>query len=232
MEMKHALVIRHLAFEDLGTFADLLQARGYNLSTLDAAVDDLAQVDVTTPDLVVFLGGPIGAFDELQYPFLAHELALVRQRLASGGKLLGICLGAQLIARALGSEVAPMGVKEIGFGRLTLTQDGVDSCLAPLAADIPVLHWHGDQFQVPPQATRLAGTAICPNQAFSVGGSVLALQFHLEVNPQRLEPWLVGHAAELGMAGILPADLRKQASAMNALVPAAQAVLSHWLDLV
>ncbi|MEG2629555.1 MAG: gamma-glutamyl-gamma-aminobutyrate hydrolase family protein, partial [Comamonas sp.] len=112
--MKTAIALRHLDFEDLGSLAPLLAARGYALRYLDAASDDLRAANIAGADLLVLLGGPIGAFDEDIYPFLADELALVRQRLQSRRPLLGICLGAQLIARALGAKVAAMGVKKIG----------------------------------------------------------------------------------------------------------------------
>lgn len=229
--MKTAIAIRHLDFEDLGTLEPLLVARGYTVRYLDAATDDLSTVGAAkAADLLVVLGGPIGAFDEAIYPFIGDELALIHQRLASRGPLLGICLGAQLIARALGSGVASMGVKEIGFAPLTLTLEGEASPLAALG-EVPVLHWHGDRFDIPVGATRLAGTATCANQAFSVGRHVLALQCHLEADPRQIEHWLVGHACELVQAGIDPRTLRAEASTRSADLPlAAEAVFSTWLD--
>ncbi|WP_245217813.1 glutamine amidotransferase-related protein [Pseudomonas eucalypticola] len=147
--MKSAWVVRHLAFEGLGVFAEVLEQRGYRVRMFEAPVTDLAELDAGEPDLLVLLGGPIGAFDEAVYPYLAGVLQWVEQRLASGRKLLGVCLGAQLIARAMGGQVRPMGVKEIGYAPLTLTAAGRTSVLAPLHASIPVLHWHGDQFEIP-----------------------------------------------------------------------------------
>ena len=147
--MKTALAIRHLHFEDLGTLEPLLREMNYQVQYVDAVLDDLATLDVESPDLLVVLGGPIGAYDDALYPFLAAELQLLRRRLASARPLLGICLGAQLIARALGANVYPLGRKEIGFAPLTLTDAGRASPLAALEG-VAVLHWHGDQFDIPP----------------------------------------------------------------------------------
>ncbi|ODU58835.1 MAG: glutamine amidotransferase [Comamonadaceae bacterium SCN 68-20] len=225
-----AIAIRHLHFEDLGTLEPLLQSRGYAVRYVDAPTEDLHAPHIADAGLLVVLGGPIGAFDEAAYPFLSDELALVRRRLGSQQPLLGICLGAQLIARALGAPVAPMGVKEIGFAPLALTAAGHDSPLAALG-DVPVLHWHGDQFGIPPGAQCLAGTATCPHQGFALGPQVLGLQCHLEADPRAIERWLVGHAYELAQAGVDPRALRAEARALQARLPAAAgAVFTRWLD--
>ncbi len=227
--MKSALAIRHIHFEDLGVLEPLLKDLGYAVRYVDAATEDLAALDAAEPDLLVVLGAPIGAWDEEVYPFLAAELALVRRRLETGRPFLGVCLGAQVIARVLGADVRSMGVKEIGFSPLSLTPEGAGSPLA-LLGEVPVLHWHGDQFEIPPGAARLAYTEICPNQAFAVGPAVLGLQFHLEADPAMIERWLVGHACELGQAGIDPRTVRQQAREFGpALVVRAQEVISRWL---
>jgi GMP synthase (glutamine-hydrolysing) len=226
------LALRHVHFEDLGTLEPVLCDRGYAVRYADPSVEDLARLDVLAPDLLVVLGGPIGAFDDALHPFVAAEAELVRRRIASGRPILGICLGAQLMARALGASVAPMGVKEIGFGPLTLTAEGRASPLAALDS-VPVLHWHGDQFEIPRGAANLAGTAVCAHQAFSVGTAVLGLQFHLEAEPAMLERWLVGHACELAQARIDPRLLRAQALQHGArLERAAREVLVLWLQTI
>ncbi|WP_018292125.1 glutamine amidotransferase [Verrucomicrobium sp. 3C] len=228
--MKTALALRHIDFEDLGTLEPLLRERSFEVRYLDPAVEDLSQVDAIASDLVVVLGGPIGAFDDALYPFVADELHFMEQRLASGRPLLGICLGAQWIARLLGAAVVPMGFKEIGFGPLTLTDDGLDSVLAPLAG-VPVLHWHGDRFDPPPRSRLLARTERCAEQAYAVGDPVLGLQFHLEVDVGRMERWLVGHCCDLAQAGIDPRTVRAEAKRHGAaLAEAARRTIGTWLD--
>lgn len=229
---KTVIALRHLAFEDLGLLDPLLRERGFDrIEYREAGVDDLAHIDPDEPDLLVVLGGPIGAEDEALYPWLRDEQRLVRRRLDSGRPLLGICLGAQLMARVMGARVKPMrhGLKEIGFGPITLTDAGRRSPLAAIPAGQPVLHWHGDQFDLPPGCESLAGTDLCPHQAFLAGPNALALQFHLEADPARLEQWLIGHAGELAQAGIDLGRLRADARQFGpGLRTALAAVLAAW----
>jgi len=227
---KTLLALRHVHFEDLGILAPFFAERGYAIEYVDAPVSDLRSLDALSPDLLVVLGGPIGAFDEAIHPFLADELALVKTRLDAKAPILGICLGAQLMARALGAKVYSLGVKEIGYAPITLTATGETSPLAALG-DTPVLHWHGDQFDIPAGAEHLARTSVGAHQAFSLGQHALGLQFHLEADAARIESWLVGHACELGAAGIDPVALRADAQRHQArLAQAAPAVVGHWLD--
>lgn len=228
--MKTALAIRHLHFEDLGTLEPLLRQRGFEVRYLESPTAELAKEDADAADLVVVLGGPIGAFDEATYPFLRHELKFIEKRLAGEKPLLGLCLGAQLMARLLGAAVTPMGHKEIGFGRLTLTEAGKDSVLAPLDK-IPVLHWHGDHFALPASAKLLASTGACAEQAFAVGDHLLGLQFHLEASPEHIESWLVGHCCELNQANIDPQKIREDARRYGPLLQkAAHHCIGGWLD--
>ena len=146
--------------------------------------------------------------------------------------MLGICLGAQLISRIMGGHVGPMkhGKKEIGFGPLEYTPEGASSPLA-LLGNVPVLHWHGDEFEIPKGAVRLAKTELCPNQAFSVGTHILGLQFHMEADPAFIESWLVGHCAELSNAGIDIPKLREDAKRLRQELPAAgKAACIAWLE--
>lgn len=228
--MKKVIALRHIHFEDLGTLEPVLIEQGYQVQYIDPSVESLRHVGEQDADLLVVLGGPIGAYDEKIYPFLSDELELINKFLLAGKPLLGVCLGAQLIARALGANVYPLGVKEIGFSPLKLSEAGKESPLAALSG-IPVLHWHGDQFDIPDGAIHLASTDVGQNQAFSFGTQVLGLQFHLEADTSKLERWLVGHANELGQADIDPQMLRLEAMAVQKRLHAAAAtVLTRWLS--
>lgn len=229
--MKHAIAIRHVPFEDLDSFAAPLEARGYGIAYRDAPVDDLTALDLATADLLVVLGGPIGAYEDALYPFLRAELALIERRLQAGRPVLGICLGAQLMARALGARVYP-GKKELGWAPLQLTDAGQRSPLRFIEPATKVLHWHGDTFDLPAGADHLAATERTPHQAFAVGRHALALQFHVEASAKGLERWYVGHALEIATTpGVTLADLRADAGSCAALLaPQALAAFNSWLD--
>jgi GMP synthase (glutamine-hydrolysing) len=220
-----------VAFEDLGLLAPIMEREGWDVSFCEAAVDDLTHWSIRSADLVVVLGGPIGVYESDDYPFLTSEIALIEYRLSRNLPTLGICLGSQLMAKALGGRVFKGPVKEIGWGTVDLTDAGRSSCLGALQdRDAAVLHWHGDSFDLPPGATRLASNDNYENQAFAFGRNALALQFHLEADPRQLEEWYVGHTVELATAGISVADLR--AATMrhaNGLATRADQVFGHWL---
>lgn len=229
--MKTCLVIRHVAFEDLGIFEPALRDAGFAVDYRQAGVDAVTPEAMSAADLVVVLGGPIGVYETDKYPWLNDEIALIRGRLDAKKPLLGVCLGAQLMAAALGARVYPGPAKEIGWGAITLTPEGRDSALAPFGSpEAGVLHWHGDTFDLPAGAVRLASTAITPNQAFAIGDHALALQFHIEADPARIECWLIGHTGELDRLGIAPETLREQTRRAGAAATSAGLdTLRRWL---
>ena len=224
-----AYVVQHVAFEGPGTLHSVLTELGYEVRVRLAGLDSLHVNSFSDGALLAVLGGPIGAAETAAYPFLHEEKRLIRRWLELERPLLGICLGAQLMAEAMGAEIRALPSPEIGYAPLTLTQAGARSVLGPLA-HLSVLHWHGEHAGLPPGARRLAQTSATPVQAFARGEHVLGLQFHIEADHAAIEEWLIGHALELRTAGIDPGAIRAQASEYGpALESAGRAVLRAWL---
>lgn len=230
--MKTAAVICHARFLDLTAFDETLQASGYQFRYYDAGYDTLT-FDPVDPDLVLALGGPIGAYELDDYPFIADEVALLRTRVAADRPTLAICLGAQILAQALGARVYA-GTKEIGWAPVKLTEIGERSVLCDIGRDaIPVLHWHGDMFDLPDGAERLASTPDCANQAFSLGAT-LAVQFHPEVTARHFERWLICNTGQIAlMKSHTVRSLRDQAVRYaDAAAIMGQKWFAAWLEQV
>lgn len=228
---KTVLALRHVHFEDLGTFAETLADSGFRIEYADAVMEDFSRVSPLQPDLVVILGGPVGVYEDDAYPFLAAERTFVAARLAADRPTLGLCLGAQMIASAAGAAVYP-GSSEIGFAPVDLTEAGRQGPLGHLTG-VSVLHWHGDTFDLPAGAIHLAATEKTGHQAFAIGRNILALQFHPEVAGIAIEHWLVGHTAELHGKGIDPRLLRSEARQLGPnLRTHGRRMLEAWLDQI
>ena len=204
--------IRHVLNEDLGNFAPVLEELGYDIRYIEAQTQDFSLLKPLAPDLLIVLGGPMGVYEADQYPFLTAEINLLQARLAANLPTLGICLGAQLMAAALGAQVYPGGKKEIGWMPINLTEAGQVSALAGLdETSGPVFHWHGDSFDLPEGATHLASSELFAQQAFSYGRA-LALQFHPEVTAQGLESWFIDIEGYVDEAvGLTVDQLRQEA---------------------
>jgi GMP synthase (glutamine-hydrolysing) len=231
-----AVVLSHVAFEDLGTLEAPLLERRFEIENVLAATARFPLRQARNCDLLVVLGGPIGVYDQQDYPFLKDEIACIRERLTARKSILGICLGAQLMAAALDARVYPGGNgAEIGWFPLAAALNAEPPAwFAPLLADgLNVFHWHGDTFDLPAGALHLAKTDRYEQQAFAVGDFALGLQFHPEVTAAGLESWYVGHASELSHAGLCAATLRASASEHAAqLQAAAIRFWQLWLDSI
>lgn len=226
-----ALAIRHVPFEDLGSFAPVLRERGFAVAYRDAGLDDLGARDLIDADLLIVLGGPIGVYETRAYPFLKGEIAAVERRLKAGRPVLGLCLGAQIIAKALGARVYKGKRKELGWSPLAVTDSGRNSPLAELGARTAVLHWHGDTFDLPRGAELLGSTAFYRNQAFAWQDHVLALQCHIETTVRGLERWFIGHALEIAATrGVKLETLRRETRRFGPrLEERGPRVLKTWL---
>ena len=182
------LAFRHVPFEGLGHIGALLERRGIGIDYADLYAPDTPDPDTAAYAGLIFLGGPMSANDPL--PFLDRERALIAAAAERGQPLLGICLGSQLIARVLGADVHRNREKEIGWFDIHFTQAAKDDGLfGGIRGPETVFHWHGDTWELPPGAERLAWSQACTNQAFRAGRNVYGLQFHLEVTPAMIADW-------------------------------------------
>ncbi|AHW62883.1 Glutamine amidotransferase [Corynebacterium glyciniphilum AJ 3170] len=225
------IVLRHVSFEDAGSWDDLLQP-----SYVDVGVD--FPPGPLEADLLVVMGGPVNAEDG-DYPYLADEIELIRSRHAAGRPVLGVCLGAQLLALALGGRVIPSaGPMQIGWSPVTLTDAGASGPLRALE-DRPVLHWHGDRVELPVGAAaaaagvqRLAYDDDTPVQAFR-SNHALGLQFHPEIDPEAFEKWLIGHHTDLERYDVDVDGLRAQTAELAPrLVGPSRKMVVDWVRSV
>jgi GMP synthase-like glutamine amidotransferase len=187
--------LQHVAFEGLGSIEPWLLNAGYEI-TRSQLFASPALPGVDEIDLLIVLGGPMSINDEAEFPWLVPEKTFIRDFIASGRPVLGICLGAQLIANALGARVYRNPVKEIGWFPIeaVATEETGAFTFPP---SMEVFHWHGETFDLPPGATLTARSAGCENQAFQIGRSVIGLQFHLETTPESARQIVANCRAEL-----------------------------------
>ena len=185
------LVFRHVPHEGLGTLAPALRAAGYPLRVIDIARGRPALPSPRELAALIVMGGPMGVYEKTKHPFLRREITYIRRALRAKTPVLGVCLGAQLIAHALGQRVYPNRQKEIGWYPLHRTAAARrDALFAHFPKTATVFQWHGDTFDLPVGATLLATSPRCRHQAFRWGNRVYGLQFHVEVDPAMVREWL------------------------------------------
>jgi GMP synthase (glutamine-hydrolysing) len=225
-----ALVLRHDSTIGLGNLGPTLEAHGYRVVTIDAPETDVAALDPLEADLVVVLGGEEGAYETERYPYLADELALLRTRIDAEAPVFGVCLGAQLLAAALGARVYRGERKEVGWLEVTPTAAGERSPVRHFAG-APTVQWHGDTFDLPEGVERLASSEQYANQAFRRDEWLLAVQFHPEVTAGIHEQWLRAWGDELPEYGTTSARLRAERAHLGPSAEAASAaLLGEYLD--
>jgi GMP synthase (glutamine-hydrolysing) len=187
----NVLVLRHVPHEHLGTFALALRANDLAYKYVNLYEDANPNISVDGSSALIILGGPMNVYETDKYPFLKMEDGLIKRAIEKDIPVLGICLGAQLIAKSLGARVTKNREKEIGWYPLKVTDEGSkDNLLRSLSVEETVFQWHGDAFEIPMEAAHLAESALCPNQAFRFGSSVYGLQFHIEVTSEMVLEWL------------------------------------------
>lgn len=228
--MKKGLIIRHTPYEGIAGFRQPVEDAGYSLDRIDVTDPEFARVNFNTPDLLILMGGPMGVYEREAHPWIDCEIDRLASRISLGLPTIGVCLGAQMIAAAMGVEVYSGPTKEVGFAPVTLNAAGAASPLRHVAG-VPMLHWHGDSFPLPEDSELLALTDSYAHQAFRRGPELLALQFHAEMGEDpRFEAWLDGAEDYVGQAGLTIDVLRAQHDQHGpGAVAAGRATIAEWL---
>lgn len=186
---------QHVPFEGPGYIADWLEENGYSVDITHFYMPVYQLPELENIDVLVIMGGPMNVYEDAEYPWLVEEKAYITNAIAAGKKVLGVCLGAQLIALCCGAKVTKAPVKEIGWYPVYATDQAPDWWKELLAGGPTVLHWHGDRFDIPANALNLAVSDANDNQAFLLNNNVLGLQFHAEATTASLED-MVSHCRE------------------------------------
>lgn len=224
--MAEILVLQHHPAESPGLLAEILEAKGHTLRLWRSYEDEPLPLTLDEFAGLMVLGGPMGVYEQDQHPHLSAELQLIRRAMHTETPVLGICLGSQLIAAALGATVARAAAREIGWYPVQLLEA---SRTDPLWKFVPqqftAFHWHGDAFPLPAGCTALASSALTPVQAFRYAQNVYGILFHLEVTL----PILEGMVADFGEE---PIRLHQSASFLELLNPIGRAVFGAWAELL
>ena len=230
------LVLQHIACEHPGVFSEVMRERGAEAVAVELDRGE-ALPDWRGFDAVLAMGGPMGAGDDADHPWLGAEKRLVREAVEAGRPFLGVCLGVQLLAAALGARVYEAESPEVGLLEVELTAEGrEDPLFAGLDDRLVSLQWHGDTFDLPAGAVRLARSEQVPNQAFRAGERAYGIQFHLEVTRQMAGEWAQVPAYRESLARALGddrgatfiAEAQRRAGEMH---PAARRLFANWLEL-
>jgi len=219
-----AHVLQHVAFEGIGSMSAWLKARAAEVSTT-RFFQDTRLPDPNNLDLIIAMGGPMSVNDESEFPWLRPEKQFIRDAIERGISVLGVCLGAQLVASALGSRVYRNAVKEIGLFPIEAVPGTAATFTFPPTCS--VFHWHGETFDLPPGAVLLAKSAACANQAFQLNKNVIGLQFHLEITSEGTRALLENCSGDL-----VPGPYVQSKADMSAIAAEAYAGVNRLMDQV
>ncbi len=232
--MHPVLIIRHTATEGAGYFSEFLDRYAIPWQLLRIDTGD------ALPDILngycglCLMGGPMSVNDDL--PFIAKELALIRQAVNEDIPVIGHCLGGQLLSKAMGGVVTQNPIKEIGWGEVRVTDtNAAEGWISNSVQPINVFHWHGETFSIPPQGVRILESAYCANQAFTLNNRHLGMQCHIEMTPEMIQTWCESGVEEITASqspavqtpALMQADLATQTQQLHAI---ADKMYSRWIQ--
>lgn len=199
---REILILKHIEIEGPGSIAEFFKETTWNLKTVDLSKGESLPDSLKNIEAIISLGGPMNVYEEDKYSFLKDEGEFLKKAIREEVPILGICLGAQLLAKACGARVRKAPASEIGWYKVGLTEKGrSDPLFEGMPGELQVFQWHEDTFGIPKGAVHLAESGACPNQAFRFGRNAYGLQFHLEVSPRMIESWVKRYAKESSMSG-------------------------------
>lgn len=234
---KKVIVFKHSSSDGARLLGVILKEKGFDVEAIATPSEDISNFDALSPDLLIVMGGSPGVYQAEYYPFLQHEIKILEKRLQADLPTIGICLGSQMMAKALGAEVykGPHG-KELGWHPLTLLETGTNHPVRHLCApQTSMFHWHGDTFDLPQGATLLAASEKYKHQIFSHGKNAIALQCHTELRLADIQEWLVNHVEDvIGPNALVPIEEARKKTAQNidALNRQTRLFMDEWLQQV
>ena len=228
------LVLQHIAIETPGLIADALAQAQLTPQIIHSFAGEPVPANLDGADALLLMGGPMGVYDHPQFPFLKQEMRLIEAALRAEKPILGICLGSQLLAAALGAPVTKGKQKEIGWHPVRLTTEALqDPLWQGTVPSFTALHWHGDVFELPSGAVGLASSNLTPHQAFRYGRNAYGFLFHMELTEPMLRAWVAAFADELRASHLDGAQILAQsATHLPALHQIARPSFSRWVSLI
>ncbi|MGH9356400.1 MAG: type 1 glutamine amidotransferase [Terriglobia bacterium] len=232
--MKRVVAIQHVECETPGLIEEALASKGFSVEHILSFRGQPAPKELGPAHGLVLMGGPMGVYESERFPFLQDEMRLVEKTLRDGKPVLGVCLGSQLLAAALGSKVRKGARKEIGWHPITLTEAGCDDpMLKEVGRVFVAYHWHGDVFDVPDRATNLAASVCTECQGFRYQGNAYGLLFHMEITPEILKGMVHTFREELDQEGLSGDEILNQAiQHLPELQAVGRLVFDQWAALL